>query len=133
MLLRPQEFLDVISALCKRFDIRRTPAVRSLRRCYIDLLRYNDGSGDPVIEAAALFFALSVDEARLGNDARRVLPVVAAMASLFEQRLMVPPHHLPELRRLQDDIAAGLGWPSTRTWFVDHVVSRPRSSLFPIK
>jgi hypothetical protein len=88
----------------------------------------NDGSGDPVIEAAAIFHVLSVDEGRLGRQGRLTLPVVVAMQYLFEHRLMV--RDAAELRRLQDEIAGGLGWEETRAWFLERVVPRPRSRIF---
>ncbi|HSN98220.1 MAG TPA: hypothetical protein VLS89_07975 [Candidatus Nanopelagicales bacterium] len=77
----------------------------------------------PSDELAALFFALSRDEGRLG-DARFQMPVRAAYAQLHASGMQLSRAGHDRLRDLQDEIAAGMNWADVQRWFGEHVIGR---------
>jgi hypothetical protein len=73
----------------------------------------------PHLEAAALFFAFSVDEERIG-DGRYEMPILIALESLSSNGLRLSSERLEELQDLQIRVAEnGDGaWMYVREWFV---------------
>ena len=104
------------------------PTERGLLLCRLHALTLNDDSGSPIVEAAAIFFALAYDERRIW-PVRRLLPFVVTLHYLFERRLMLLFEDPSALSRLRDAIAEGsVDWPDVRAWFLEH--ARPRKLRF---
>jgi hypothetical protein len=92
-----------------------------MRACREEAIRLNEGSGDFAIEVAAMFFALSVDESRLG-DASRQLPSMFVWYIMEGSAFDLSEEDLERLPDIQDDIASGMSWDECRAWFKERII-----------
>lgn len=77
---------------------------------------------EPSVEVAALFFAFSYHEYRLGRDAARKLPIRVARLHMKSCRLSLSRHYMSLLPSLQDDVAQEeKDWDVVRDWFENHL------------
>lgn len=127
MLPGPQQFLDFVDLIGVRFGWRVFPTRRTLLRCLDEARALNDDSGNPIVEAAAVFFVLAWDERRLGPSAWHILSIAAALRYLYERRLMLrSTEDLGELGWLRHSVAEGSAdWLAVRAWFLERTRPRP--------
>lgn len=124
MIPGPIEFFDIIEGASIRLGWPRSPNQAAIERCRAEALRLDNDSGDPTVEAAALFFALCIDERRTW-PVTHILPFVVVISHLFDHRLALHTDEPAELAWLRHAIAEGsTDWPNVRAWFIDHVRAR---------
>jgi hypothetical protein len=123
----PQEFLAGVAEIAYRFGLSSLPSARALLRCREEALALNDDSGNPAVEAAALFFVFTWDERRLGSSAWRILPIAVVLHYLFDRHLMLrSADDLAELGWLRHAVAEGSAdWPAVQAWFLERTRARP--------
>jgi hypothetical protein len=124
MIWGPQEFLDVVHTIAVRRGWRACPRDAAILDGRKEALALNDDSGSRVVEAAALFFALSRDEHRL-RPVPHALPIWIVLRHLWEHRLELRTANSAELGWMRHSIAEGSAdWPAVRAWFIERCVSR---------
>ena len=124
-----QELLDSVDRIGVRFGWAIFPSRKTVLRCRAEALHLNDESGDPAVEAAALFFTFAFDEHRLGPHARGLLPLAITLHHLHDHRLYLRPPDVALIGWLRHEVAEGSAdWPYVRAWFVERTVSRGRSA-----
>jgi hypothetical protein len=106
-----------------REDWEHSPSDAIIRKCRSEAIERARPYGTHIAEAAALLFALSIDEGRMGS-ARGQLPVRATMALMRDHGLLLKREDWPLLLDVQDDIAAGMPWEEVLKWFEDRLVRR---------
>jgi len=87
-----------------------------MRACRAEAIELNDGSGSFAVEIAAMFYALSANELRVG-DAFRQLPGMFVWYSVEGSPFDLDDEDVALLPDLQDEIASGKPWPEVRLWF----------------
>ncbi|HLM71261.1 MAG TPA: hypothetical protein VK459_01160 [Polyangiaceae bacterium] len=111
------EFFDMIDGASVRFGWPVAPSAAAMEQCRVEAICLDDFSGDPVVEAAALFFALAFDERRT-RPATGLLPFVVALHHLHDHRTPLRLEDPSELAWLRHAIAEGSAdWPEVRAWF----------------
>lgn len=101
-----------------RFGWSATPSAAAMEQCRTEAILLDDFSGNPAIEAAALFFVLAFDERRT-RPATGLLPFVIALHHLHDYRTLLRLENPAELAWLRHAIAEGSAdWPEVRAWFL---------------
>jgi hypothetical protein len=95
------------------------PSDSSVRACRQAALQLNDESGDPRVEAAALFFAFSQSASLLGDGKSfgvRLARLHAADRGLRWTATSSDVHDLYD-----KVVESSVDWDEVRTWFCDHL------------
>jgi hypothetical protein len=97
---------------------RKFPSRDDLEACLEQAYSLAGTNPSPHLEAAALFFAFSVDEERIG-DGRYEMPILIALECLSSNGLRLSSERLEELEDLQIRVAenGNAAWTYVREWF----------------
>jgi hypothetical protein len=120
-----QEFLNVVHTTAMRRGWWKRPSDRSLLACRAQAIALNEDSGNRVVEIAAIFFALSLDERRTW-PVPHALPIAILIDLLWEHRMELRTEDSAELGWMRHTIAEGsVDWPTVRAWFIERCRRRP--------